>query len=198
MIRKSTLMLVQSAVLMAIMLIFHITGIGYIKFPIFSFTIMAVPMIVGGVAVGRPTGMLLGALFGMTTMMLPETQLFMSINPLQTMVICIGVRILLGYLCGMFFEVFGRFDKRRVWSIAVTGLLVSILNTVLILGGIAVVFGGDTEVLAAFGLESVTRFQVFSILFIGSLVPAAAEAGICMLLGGAVAKAVLVLNEKMN
>ncbi|MCL1903011.1 MAG: ECF transporter S component [Oscillospiraceae bacterium] len=191
-IRQKTLMLAQLGVLIAVMIIFHTTGISYIKVGVFSLTIMAVPMIIGAITTGRTGGMVLGAVFGITTLLLPETQIFMSVNPLLAILLCVGARVLLGFLCAIIFECFKKYDKTKILSFGATGLLTSLLNTLFIIGGITLLFASNPSVLREFGMEGVSRLNFFAIFISLVGVQAVIEATVCTIISGVVAKAVTV------
>ncbi|MCL1789345.1 MAG: ECF transporter S component [Oscillospiraceae bacterium] len=188
-IRKRTLMLAQMGVLIAIMLIFHLTGIGYIKVGIFSLTIMMIPVIIGAITSGPLAGAILGGVFGMTILFLPETQFFMGVNPIATIVLVVGTRgLLVGFIGGMVYKLLGRFDKKKIWSLGVTGLLTSLLNTFVLIAGLAIIF-----------YESLgeTRTGVFTAFISALAVQAVIEAVICTLFAVVIAR-ILIMYLKKN
>ncbi|MDR2559244.1 MAG: ECF transporter S component [Oscillospiraceae bacterium] len=191
-----TLMLVQLGALVAIMLILHFTGFGYFKIGVFSLTIMAVPMIIGAVTIGKTAGAVLGGIFGVTVLTLPETMFFMNINLAGTFFVVVGTRVILGFLCGLMFQGFSKFDKQKIWSYGATGLITAMLNTVFIMGGIALIFGSDPAVREVFGAADAAGFAFFAIIFGAVIVQAAIEAGICMVIAGSAAKAIHIFFKK--
>ena len=193
-IGKSTLMLAQMGVLIAIMLIFHLTGIGYLKVGVFSLTIMMVPVLIGAITMGPIAGAVLGAVFGASVLILPETQFFIGINPLGTVAVCVGVRVFVGALCGFLFKWFSRFDRIGSWSYGASGLIAALLNTLLMMTGLALVFGSNAE----FNPESTGTIALFIGLIAGVSLNAFVEAAVCMVIGGAVARAVVAYLQKLN
>jgi len=187
-IRGRTLMLAQVAVLAAIMAILDRTGLGYFKIGVFSLTIMMVPVIIGGITLGPLAGAVLGGVFGVTILFLPETQFFMGVNPVATIVLVVGARgLLVGFLSGVMFRAFRRFDKPGTWAYAATGLLSSLLNTFVLIVGLALVFSKHLEN---------TRMGVFTTFITALGVQALIEAVICTLIAGVVAKSVNVYLNK--
>ncbi len=194
--RNRILFLTQLAMLAGIMLLFHYTGIGYFRIGIFSLTIMAVPMIIGAITLGKTAGAILGAVFAVTVLTLPETQFLFSVNPAATIVLCLVARVLLGFLCGLMFELFSRADKTRIWSYGVTGLVTSVLNTLFVIGGIVIVFGSYPSVQEAFGAAGKGRAGFFITAISAVAVQALIEAAICTLISGAAAKALVHFIKK--
>ncbi|MDR0222805.1 MAG: ECF transporter S component [Oscillospiraceae bacterium] len=196
-ISKKTLALVQTAILAALMLILNFTGIGYFKIGVFSLTVMMAPVIIGAITVGKTAGAVLGAVFGLTVILLPETQLFMSVNLPLTIMLCVGLRgLLLGFLCGLTFEGFKKIDKTRLWSFIATGLLASLLNTVITIGGIALIFGSNPTVLEALGMSGFGKMEVFAAFMSLVGVQAIIEAFLCTFTAVTVAKPVTVYINK--
>ena len=59
-----TTYLVRIALLMAITIVLAATPLGYIPAGVLSFTIMVLPVAIGGVLMGTPAGLILGLTFG--------------------------------------------------------------------------------------------------------------------------------------
>ncbi|MDR0196624.1 MAG: ECF transporter S component [Oscillospiraceae bacterium] len=195
-ISKGTLMLVQTAILAALMLVLNGTGLGYLKIGVFSLTVMLAPVIIGAITVGKTAGVLLGAVFGATVLTLPETQLFMSVSLPFTLVLCVGRGLLLGFLCGLMFEGFKKIDKTRLWSFGAAGLLTALLNTVVTIGGIALIFGSNPTVLEALGMSGFSKAKVFTAFISLVGVQAVIEAFLCTFIAAAIAKPVTVYVNK--
>jgi len=189
-------MLTQLAVLTAIMIIFHLTGVGYFRIGIFSLTIMAVPLIIGAITLGKAAGAILGGVFGFTVILLPETQFFMNLNLAGALIVCIATRILLGFLSGAMFQSFAKFDDSKIWSYAVTGLFTSLLNTFFVMGGIALIFGSDPAVQEAFGAAGLGKMNFFIVIIGAVALQAVIEAAICAVVAGSAAKAIHIFLKK--
>ena len=96
-IRKTVLL----AVLIAIMLLFSFTPIGYLKVGAIEITFMCIPVAVGAILLGPACGALLGAVFGVTSFVqcfgLSTFGTFLfSVQPVYTALVCILPRILCG------------------------------------------------------------------------------------------------------
>ena len=110
--RKSkTTWLVQIAMLTAIILILAFTPLGYIRTGGLEITLIVIPVAVGAVILGPVGGMILGAVFGITSFiqcfgMSPFGAALLGINPVLTLIVCLVPRVLMGYLCGLIFKGF--------------------------------------------------------------------------------------------
>ena len=65
--KKNLTRMVQIALLAAIMMVMSVTPLGYIPLPFMKATIMHIPVIVGACLLGPRVGAGLGALFGLTS-----------------------------------------------------------------------------------------------------------------------------------
>lgn len=199
-VSKRTLMLTQLAVLAAIMFMLELTGIGYIPLGPLSVVIMMVPVIVGAVTMGVGASTFLGFVFGITSMMQcfkghPLGSALLALDPYSTMVLNVGVRVLVGFLTGLIYRLIKKFDKRKTWSYAVTGLAGSLLNTVLYMFTLVLLFK-DAEVLQdMLGTGSAPLLTFFGIAMAGVGLGALAEAGVCTVIGGIIAK---ILDKTVN
>lgn len=188
--------LVLVAVLVAIMAVLEATGIGYI--PIISgieITIMMVPVIIGAITCGKWASTLLGAMFGLTAIFQcvtgksPLGVLTFELDPVMVIVIDIVGRAAVGFITGLAFELLSKFDRHKLWSYAVTGLIGSLLNTLQFVVLISLVFGGNPRIQQMAGLSDASVWTFMSVFFGIVALQAAIEAVACTLLGGSIAKA---------
>jgi uncharacterized membrane protein len=201
-IRKRTLMLVQLALLTAIMLVLNFTGAANISIGPINMTIMWVPIIIGAITLGPLAGATLGGVFGITVLinMGTLTQIFLGINVPLTLVFFVIIRgIGVGFLSGMLFRLFSKADKQRVWSFEATALLTSLLNTAVFVTGTALFFGANAELYKWAPLaevESASRTAVFTTIFALVGAQAIIEAAICTIVAAVIAKAVIAYLHK--
>lgn len=201
--REKTLMLAQTALLIAIMWVFHFTGITSIAIGPVNLTIMWVPIIIGAITLGPVAGAILGANFGISVLlnMGVITQILLGVNaPLYIFYTVVIRGMLVGFTSGILFKVFARIDKKGVWSFEATGLLTSMLNTFVFLAGIALIFGGSAELFTWGPLveAETTRGAVFTTLFGLVIMQAIIEAGICTLVAAIVARALKTYLNKSS
>lgn len=192
-----TLMLVQLALLTAIIFIFELTGIGFIPVPPLTLVIMMIPVIIGAVTMGKSAGAILGGMFGITSMMqcfgknALGTFLF-GLNPFFTIVTNVGVRVLVGFLTALTFRILKKHFKSKLWVYMATGLIGSLLNTLIYIGTLVLLFGSVPEVQEAFGNagELVSLGSFFLIAMGVVIINAVVEAAVCAVIAGSAAKVI--------
>lgn len=188
--RAQILWMVQTAVLAAILIVMAFTPLGYFKYGVVSITFLTLPVVVGAVVVGPGSGAVLGFVFGLTSfaqcfgMDVFGTTL-LGINPFYTAVMCFIPRILMGWLVGVIFQALRRVDRTRIVSFAVASLSGALLNTVLFVGAL-VLFFGNSDYLRQFGD---TVWKIIGVLVTFN---AAIEAGVVLVAGAAITKALRV------
>ncbi|MEG1845903.1 MAG: ECF transporter S component [Oscillospiraceae bacterium] len=145
--RKNILMLVETALLTAIILVMTFTKLGYIAVGPLVLSVMMVPVTIGAISLGPWIGAFLGLVFGVTSFM----QCFMgdvlgsilvSSSMFKTFIVCIVPRVLAGLLTGLIFKACAKVDQKKGWSYVVTSICGPLLNTVFFLGFLAIFFWG--------------------------------------------------------
>lgn len=123
---QKVLKLVQLAMLIAIMLVLYFSGLSFILIPPVSITTLVIPVIVGAIIIGSSAGALLGGVFGLLSMWMATTAAsspadiafspFLSGNPISSLVMCIGARVLFGWLAGILFKALFSLAKKHISS----------------------------------------------------------------------------------
>ncbi len=155
-ISKKTLRLAQFALLLAIEAIVCFTPLGSIPIGPLVATLGMVPVIIAAVVLGAGTGMAMGAFAGLFSFIVwtffppnPLTAFVFtpvySLGPFKgnfwSLVVCFVPRILVGAVTAGCLSLFTRLHWRNGLAYSVSGVLGSLTNTVLVLGGIYVFFG---------------------------------------------------------
>ncbi len=144
------------ALLIAIVVLLAFTQIGYITvLPGITFTLIHIPVLLGAYVGGRRKGLLLGTVFGVTSMLVSMT----SPSGLNALFIfpynSIPSRMIFGYLAGLFFELY----RKKADSNAKKALLplwcflLTVLHTVLVFGFLFIFSYGDVISFFASGTE---------------------------------------------
>lgn len=139
---------VRLAILVAVMLLFALTPVGYIKVGAIEITLMVLPVAIGAITLGPLAGTLLGAVFGITSFLqclgIPSVSAFGSavfaINPYFTAVMCIIPRVLVGLLTGLLFKATMKNQKPSIWKFALSSLCAPLSNTILFVGSFLILF----------------------------------------------------------
>lgn len=183
----STIRMTQLALLIAIELIMAVTPLGYIMIPPISATLMHIPVIVGALVMGPKAGAALGTVFGLTSLWKASTQAtspvdlafspFVSGKPLQSLIMCMGPRILLGVIAALLFRAFMKaFHGNERISIGLAAVLSTICHTVMVLGLLAIFFsefgmGVMTVVLSLVTVSSACEMLVAAIISVAVCIP---------------------------
>ncbi len=191
-------------VLIAIMLIFAFTPIGYLKAGAIEITFMTIPVAVGAMLLGPVCGAILGGVFGITSFIqcfgMSAFGMFMlGLNPFLTLLVCLIPRILCGFCGGLIFKALRNVDKTKMISYAVSSLSVAVLNTVFFMGSIILLFWKNEAFIGQmndWGMATDTVWA-FLVAFVG--VNGVVEAAVSFIAGAAIAKALAkFLIPKLN
>lgn len=184
--RTRTRWLVQTAILMAIIFILAFTPLGYLKVGTLSISFLTIPVVIGAVLVGPASGIVLGAVFGLTSFaqcfgLDPFGTFLLGINPFLTFIMCVVPRVLMGWLVGLIFKSLHKIDRTKLLSFAIASLSGALINTVLFLGALILFFGG---------LEDIQKLgpNVLVILWVMAGINAVIEAVVCTIVGTAITK----------
>lgn len=196
---ERTLYLVQLAILTAILLFLEVTGLGYIRIPAISMTIMQVPVVIGAIVLGPGAGAVLGGVFGLTSFAQafgkdPFGAILLSLDPLGLFVTTVLTRILMGWLCGLIYRTLNRTRLSGGLSLLIASLSGALLNTLFFMSMFILFFFQAPDVQNIAANLGTNDPLLFAVLLVG--VQGLIEAGICTLLGSAIAKALLSTQRK--
>lgn len=187
-----TTYLVRIALLMAITIVLAATPLGYIPAGALSFTIMVLPVAVGGVLLGLPAGLILGLTFGVTSFLKAPTealgQLMLGYSGLFTAVVCILPRVCVGLFAGLLHRPAQRRAPASAWLYLLAGGGASLVNTALFVGLIYLFCHGLVE--GAFGVA------IWSSTLLGGAVELAANAVLTMAVAKALERFVRPVDRK--
>ena len=186
---KDTRFLVQLAMLVALQVILAATPLGYIRLVVMDLTIMHIPVLIGAIALGPVAGGVLGTVFGITSLMTAISQPSLTNWPFNPVVtgsfysVCIALipRILVGVLAGWLFSVLIKTKMSQRVAAGLAAAAGSLCNTVLVLGGIYVLFG--TRYSAELGITpAILLTTIGGIVATNGLAEMAAAVVICVAL----------------
>ena len=153
--KKDLRRMVQIALLAAIMMVMSVTPLGYIPLPFMKATIMHIPVIIGACLLGHRVGAGLGALFGVTSVVMatinPNITSFVftpfySFNEqfhgsIWSIVVAMLPRILIGVVSGYVFILVKKVIKNDTVSLMLAGVSGAMTNTIGVMGLIYIFFG---------------------------------------------------------
>lgn len=169
--KRDTRWMVSVALMAAIVILLANTPLGMIQLPIVKATTVHIPVIVGAVLLGPSAGAILGATFGVCSLIsntMAPTLLSFAFSPflsttgfvgvLKAIWISVGCRIMIGVIAGWIWMIFRKIKLNTYVALAITGFVGSMVNTVLVMGSIYFLFAQqyaqakEVAVTAVFGL----------------------------------------------
>ncbi len=184
----------ELALFIAIILVMKLTGLSSIPVGPLNMTLTMIPIAIGAMLLGPVAGGVLGMVYGFTSLYdavtgaSVMTGIFFQISPVHTVILCVVLRILVGFLTGWLFQVFHKIDRRHIWSYFAGGLAAPVINTILFMGYIVLVFYRTDFIqqrVSALGARGPLMFIILTVGIQG-LVEAVSGA----IIGGGVAKSV--------
>ena len=190
----NTKTLTRVALLVAIELVMKLVGLGSVPVGPLYMSFLTLPIAVGAITMGPAVGALLGGVFGAVsfydaiTGASAMTGALFQVSPLNTFILCVGMRVLMGLCCGLIFKGLQKLDKSRTWSYIVSAMTAPALNTLFFMGYIVLAFYGCEYVQNLVSVKGAANPFMFVVLLVG--VQGVAEFLVSGILGGIVARAV--------
>ena len=204
--KHDTRWLVSVALMAAIIIVLANTPLGMIQLPIIKATTVHIPVIIGAVLLGPSAGAILGAVFGICSLIsntMAPTLLSFAFSPfmstsgipgaLKAIWISVGCRILIGVISGWFWIALEKLKTNPLIALPLVGFTGSMVNTVTVMGSIYFLFAQqyaearEVAVTAFWGLVMGT--------VTASGIPEAIAAAILVL---AVGKVLIQVFKRMN
>ena len=137
---EKTLRMVQLAILVALVIVLQLVGSNIHVGPV-SFSLVLIPIAVGGVLLGPAAGAILGAVFGLITVIGGVsgadvfTNFLFSKQPVLTVALCLAKATLAGLCAGL---VFRALEKHNRWvAVVLASAVAPVVNTgIFVLGSI--------------------------------------------------------------
>ena len=190
----NTKTLTRVALLVAIELVMKLVGLGSVPMGPLYMSFLTLPIAVGAITMGPAVGALLGGVFGAVsfydaiTGASAMTGALFQVSPVNTFILCVGMRVLMGLCCGLIFSSLKRFDKSGTWSYIVSAMTAPALNTLFFMGYIVLAFYGCDYVQNLVSVKGAANPFMFVVLLVG--VQGVMEFLVSGILGGIVARAV--------
>lgn len=170
--KKDTRYLVSVALMAAIVILLANTPLGMIQLPIIKATTVHIPVIIGAILLGPSAGAILGAIFGICSLISNTTaptllsfafSPFLSTTGLAGVVkaiwISVGCRIMIGVISGWLWILFRKLKANSYLSLIITGFVGSMVNTIFVMGSIYLLFAGQYA-----AAKDVARTAVFGLI----------------------------------
>lgn len=135
--------LTQLSLLIALQAVLAFTPLGFIMVPPVAITILHIPVIIGAVLMGPLYGGILGLSFGVMSMLKATFSAaspvdilfspFISGTPLQSFIMCVIPRILLGVIAGWLFIAFHKVFKKEALAIGLSAGIATVCHSSMVL-----------------------------------------------------------------
>lgn len=169
--KHDTRYMVSVGLMAALVIVLANTPLGMIQLPIVKATTVHIPVIIGAILLGPMAGAILGGVFGVCSLIsntMAPTLLSFAFSPfmsttgipgaIKAIWISVGCRILIGVAAGWFWRLLRKIKLNQIVSLAVTGFVGSMVNTITVMGSIYLLFtqqyaeAKDVAVTAVWGL----------------------------------------------
>ncbi len=154
--KKDTRWMVTVALMMAVVILLANTPLGLIQLPVIKATTVHIPVIVGAIVLGPLAGGILGATFGVCSMInntLSPALLSFAFSPflsttgisgaIKALWISIGCRILLGVAAGWMWILLKKLGANQNIALVAVGFAASIFHTIVVMGSIFVLLAAQ-------------------------------------------------------
>ena len=186
--------LTRLALLVAIELVLKAIGLGSVPLGPLYMCFLTLPIAVGAITMGPVAGAVLGGVFGAVsfydaiTGASAMTGALFQVSPVNTFILCVGMRVLMGVCVGLIFNGLSKLDKSHTWSYIVSAMCAPALNTLFFMGYIVLAFYNCDSVQNLVSVKGAANPLMFVVLLVG--VQGVAEFLVSGILGGIVARAV--------
>ena len=186
--------LTRLALLVAIELVMKAVGLGSVPVGPLYMSFLTLPIAVGAITMGPAAGAILGGVFGAVsfydavTGASAMTGALFQVSPVNTFILCVGMRVLMGLCTGLIFNAVKNFDKPGTWSYIVSAMCAPARLTLAFMGYIVLAIHGCDYVQNLVSVKGAANPLMFVVLLVG--VQGVAEFLVSGILGGIVARAV--------
>lgn len=172
----------------AIVVVLQLLG-SFIKFGPFSITLVLAPIVIGAALYGIGAGAYLGLVFGATVLISGDAGVFLTINPVGTVIVVLLKGMLAGLAAGLVYSLIGKANSLA--GVIVAGVVCPIVNTGIFLAGCYIFF--QEWLVAVFGTTG------FATVVAGLVtINFAVELGINLVLSTAIVKIIDLGKKQLN
>ena len=192
-------LMTQLALLIAIEAVMKLTGLHNIPLGPINMSLLTIPVAIGAIVLGPLSGAVLGFVFGALSFMdaitgaSAMTSTFMTISAINTFILCVVMRTLMGWCVGLIYAALKKVMKSNV-RYFIAAACAPLLNTLFFMGYIVIAFYNTDYIQALCTSLGATNPLIFVALLVGmqGLIEAC---GGCII-GGITSKAVDVVVNR--
>lgn len=195
--KKDTRWLASVALMMAVVILLANTPLGMIQLPVIKATTVHIPVILGAVLLGPLAGCILGATFGVCSMIsntMAPTLLSFAFSPFMSMTgisgalkavwISVGCRIMIGLVSGWVWILFRKLKLNHLVGLGITGFIGAMTNTAFVMGSIYFLLAAQYAQVRSVGIDAVWGLVMVTVTASG--IPEAIVAAILVAIIGKV------------
>ena len=158
----NTQKLVITAILTALVIVLQFMG-SFIRFGMFSISLVLIPIVIGSALCGYKAGAWLGFTFGVAVLLSGDAAAFLVIDVFGTIVTVLLKGTLCGLAAGLTYKLLE--NKNRYLAVMAAAVVCPTVNTgVFLLGCLVFFLQTITEWGKAFGFENVGRYMIFGLV----------------------------------
>ncbi len=191
--KGSITFMVELALLVAIELIMIMTPLGYLQVGLVQISFLAVPVAIGAIVLGPTAGVVLGLVFGISSLLQPSGMAMLGVIPVQSAVLAIVPRLFVGLIPGLVFKGLSKTKMPKPVSVSISCLLAPLTNSILYCA-FMVIFVGDYMATINPAFEYMTQFgfwKCYGILLAGLMLNIVLEAFAGLIVASAVSNVLL-------
>lgn len=148
---KTRTMVLHAIFISIIMILTFVPFLGYIPIGPLRVTTLHIPVIIAGIILGKKSGAIIGFLFGLSSLTvntISPTVVSFVFSPfisgnIMSAFIAIVPRIMIGWIAGFIFFELNKKNVHQVVGMSISAFIGSLTNTILVLGGIYILFGSS-------------------------------------------------------
>ena len=200
--KNGTYKMVLTAFFVAIILLMAFTPLGYIPTPLIKISLISIPVAVGAIILGPVEGLILGTVFGLTSVYQSMAgdglgPLMMQIAPIANIIVRLPTRMLMGFLTGMIYK-WIKDSRIKPISVPIACISAPVLNTVFYMSTLCLLFFNKPEVQEWAAGAKLPTDNV--IVFVTAMVGfnALVEALAALIIGTAITKALMAAMRNIN
>lgn len=191
---KTTYLVQVSLMAALVVVVAFVPFLGYIPLVVIKATTTHIPVIIGAILLGPKAGGILGGVFGLTSILkntMEPALVSFVFTPFiaapggganwKALIIALVPRILVGVFAGLIFRAVSRVDSKKRIACGIAGLVGSLTNTLLVMGGIYVLYGREYAAAKQLAFQSLSGF-IMTVIFTSGMAEAFVAAVACVLI----------------
>ncbi len=160
--KQQTEKLVLGAVLTALVIVLQLLG-SFIRFGVFSISLVLIPIVIGAAKCGVKIGTWLGLVFGFAVLLTGDANTFMAINAIGTIITVLLKGAACGFAAALTYKLIEKHNKTV--AVIAAAVVCPVVNTGVFLLGCAVFFLETVTAWGAgLGFENAIAYMLFGLV----------------------------------